>query len=73
MYKRLSHFMTLLIAGLDVCILNISFLLVQLFFKDRIPQGFQSSYFQFWVVINISWALTVSLGGNLFGKEYPFF
>ncbi len=69
MYKRLSHFMTLLIAGLDVCILNISFLLVQLFFKDRIPQGFQSSYFQFWVVINISWALTVSLGGIYLEKN----
>ncbi len=63
MNSRLGHFITLLIAGLDICILNVCFLLVQFFFKDKIPENFSSSYFQFWTVINISWALTVALGG----------
>ncbi|HVY76436.1 MAG TPA: undecaprenyl-phosphate glucose phosphotransferase [Puia sp.] len=69
MNRRFLQFLQAAVAGLDVFILNVVYILFWILMKNRVAEGSFIFYLQFWTFLNISWIFFSWAGGVYAAKN----
>ncbi|MBS1921533.1 MAG: undecaprenyl-phosphate glucose phosphotransferase [Bacteroidetes bacterium] len=69
MNRQFFRLLRLLFIFLDLLMLNISFAVDRIFYKDKIPDSLSARYLNLWLAFNMAWIAAAWIS-NLYGQKY---